>query len=283
MWISTRDRLCRILVPMNSPEVFSYRQLHAAGYTRAQIERSLREGIIQRSARGWYASPLADPTVVRALEVKGHLGCLSGCRFYGVWTPPTNKLHVVYEAGDRPLPASGVLFHAANQPSPQQAVWPLRDCLDHVLHRHSTEDALIVIESAINLLLVSSAEVHSLCSARPVPGEKVRHYLSVAESGSETRVRLFFRRRNVKVTPQVWIEGVGRVDLMVGDRLIIECDSAAHHGSPAQQERDRHRDLMARALGFDTIRLTYHQIWDDWENTQALLSRELKRRRHIAR
>src|SRR5262245_29057267 len=47
---------------------------------------------------------------------------------------------------------------------------------------------------------------------------------SDAQSGIETKVRLFLRSRRIPFRVQVAISGVGRVDLLVGDRLVIELD-----------------------------------------------------------
>lgn len=79
--------------------------------------------------------------------------------------------------------------------------------------------------------------------------------------------------------PQVALDRIGDVDLVVGDRLIVECDSDAHHRSKEEHQNDRRRDLEARMQGFDTIRLTYHQIWTDWEATQAVLLRVIRERK----
>ena len=84
----------------------------------------------------------------------------------------------------------------------------------------------------------------------------------------------------IGVRAQAEIDGVGIVDLLVGDRLIIECDSQAHHGE-TNYENDRRRDLAARDLGFTTLRLSYQQIWKHWKATQQSLTQEIRTRRHL--
>ena len=273
----------RHTLPMKAHGIFSHRQLATNGWTKYAINAALNSGRLKRVTRGWYATASADLNVIRSLTHHGRLGCLSGCRFYGLWTPPTQALHVVYGSNQHPKHGKGILFHYTNHAKPCAPIWSLLDCLDQVLHRHSTEEALIVLESAVNLGLITITDARRICYARPTYGKPALRYLNRAESGSETRVRLFFQQRKVKVTPQVEIPGLGRVDMVVGDRLIIECDSQTYHSSPAQQERDRARDLIARDLGYDTIRLSYHQIWTTWETTQQSLLRELRRRRHLTR
>lgn len=101
-----------------------------------------------------------------------------------------------------------------------------------------------------------------------------------AMSGSETRVRFFLERRGVKVRSQVNIPGVGPVDTVAGNSLIIECDSDAYHSSKRSYEKDRARDLAARLLGYETVRLSFPQIWYDWAATQQSILAIIRTRKH---
>ncbi len=267
---------------MDALGISSYRDLRAAGASRHDISQALAAGTIVRIARGWYrSSPIADPQVAAALKVGGRLGCLSGCQLHGLWVPPHSGTHIVFGEGCAPDRLTRNM-HTTKKPQPRAPVWPLLDCLEHVLHRHSVEDALVVIESALNLHLLTRGELHGLLASHPSRGEMVMKHLGIAESGSETRVRLFLQQRNVLVQAQVEIPGIGRVDLLVGRSRIIECDSRAHHGNSANYEIDRMRDLAARDLGYDTLRLSYRQIWSQWDSTRASLIRHVSRRTHLA-
>ncbi|MEZ5085910.1 MAG: DUF559 domain-containing protein [Tessaracoccus sp.] len=135
----------------------------------------------------------------------------------------------------------------------------------------------------MNKRLLSNSGAQDVIAQLPAKRRLDMRFLSEAESGSETRVRLFFQQRNVPVRPQAWLEGIDRVDLVVGDRLIVESDSAAYHRSIEDYENDRRRDLAARMQGFETVRLSYHQIWRDWEATRSSLLRLLQARKHIRR
>lgn len=105
-----------------------------------------------------------------------------------------------------------------------------------------------------------------------------------AQSGLETKVRLGLRSRRVKVRSQVWISGLGRVDLLVGDRLIIEVDGYQTHGSPARFQEDRRRDREAALQGYLVLRFTYWDICYDWdrrlEATLDIVRRDRHRRSH---
>lgn len=260
--------------------MISYSELRGDGASRRDIERAVAAGAIIRFARGWYALPNANPDVVRAIKIGCRVGCLTGCGLHGLWVPPHAGAHCVYGAGCAP-PLRDPDQHSHSTPQPKAPVWPLLDCLEQVVHRHSMESALIVLESALNQGVISQEELSGVLRVHPVRGAAIRRYLSSAESGSETRVRLFLRRRGVAVRPQVEIGGVGRVDLLVGRTLIVECDSRAHHADPQHYEIDRARDLAARDLGFDTARLSFRQVWQQWSGTRAVLVRQIQQGKHL--
>jgi very-short-patch-repair endonuclease len=172
---------------------------------------------------------------------------------------------------------------------PRSAAWQedaisydLVDCLRQVLHFHDVETSLIVLESACNLRLVSSAMVTELIhECPPRRARLLARFDPRAESGTETRVRLFLVRLGYPVRPQVVIQGVGRVDLLVGESLIIECDSRAHHTGETNYRADRARDLNATASGHHVVRLTWEQTFLTWPTTKSLLLMHLRTRRYL--
>lgn len=89
---------------------------------------------------------------------------------------------------------------------------------------------------------------------------------------------MWLQQVRVQVRPQVQIPGVGRVDLVVGNSLIVECDSERHH---KYTEEDYARDLAAKALGFETLRLSYRQIFLEWDDTKEHLLRRLSTKAHL--
>ena len=80
---------------------------------------------------------------------------------------------------------------------------------------------------------------------------------AVSESGTETLFVHGMAKVGVTVRQQVVIPGVGRVDGLIGERLVIELDSLAHHSDP---RADRHRDALLSALGFRVLRFMYSQV-----------------------
>ena len=136
----------------------------------------------------------------------------------------------------------------------------------------------MVLESAVNLGLISLTDARVLIAG--TSGRKqhaLRFFDPGAESGSETRLRLWLQQHQVQVKPQIDIPGVGRVDFLVGKSLLLECDSRTHH---QYRDEDYRRDMAARALGYAPVRLSYRQLFDDWTDTQEYLVRLLRTRRH---
>lgn len=260
----------------------TYAQLRTHASRRA-IEAALASGYLRRVARGWYAFPSADRRVTTALSAGGRLGCLTGCSFHGLWTPHDRQTHIVFGRGCRPTPDRGLVIHPCDDPQPSTPQWSLLDCLTQVAHRHDLETAVVVWESALHLGLVTASDVSTAASQLPLYARRFAHYLQAAESGSESRVRLFLQRRGVPIRPQVYLPGIGRVDGLVGGKLIIECDSDEHHSSKEQQREDRRRDLAARDRGYDVLRLSSHQVWRVWPATQLSLLHQIRTRAHRSR
>ncbi len=78
-----------------------------------------------------------------------------------------------------------------------------------------------------------------------------------SESGTESLVKLMLMRVGVQFAQQVRIDRVGRVDFLVGEHLVIEVDSKAHHSDPL---RDRARDARLSVLGFPRPALQLLQV-----------------------
>jgi very-short-patch-repair endonuclease len=260
----------------------TYGQLIGSGWTRHEIRIRVARGSLRRIARGWYDLGTSSADEHTAAASGTRIGCLTGLRDHGVWVPPTTHPHVI-----APRWVNTSTRAAVKHELPRGHSWPRRtivfglvDCLRQVLRHHDVETSLIVLESVINLRMVPQSVVVGLTRECPPrrAGQLRARLDPKAESGTETRVRLFLARRGYRVRSQVVIPRVGRVDLLVGESLIIECDSHAHHTGESAYWSDRTRDLRAAALGYRVIRLTWEQVFLDWEVTQALLVEHLRGR-----
>lgn len=251
-------------------------RLYPDEMTKEEIEAAVESGTLIRVVRGWFAYPTAHTWVLQALRAGGRLGCLSGCSLHGVWTPTHRQPHILVDRGVSRMKKAWHR-HLGLMPK-EDAVFPLLDCLAQVIRHHGAEEALTVLESAVNKNLVTQAAAEVLIAdASGRKQHSLRFFDPLAESGSETRVRMYLQQQRVPVKSQVAIPGVGRVDLLVGESLIIECDSEKHH---KHNDEDYRRDMSARALGYTTVRLTYWQIFHDWDNTREHLFRMLRTKQH---
>ena len=86
------------------------------------------------------------------------------------------------------------------------------------------------------------------------------------ESGIESIARYLLQLLGLRVEVQVQIDGVGRVDLLVEGRLIVEIDGRRWH---PDFERDRRRDTSAAIGRYRTLRFTWKQVLYDWPRVQA--------------
>ena len=268
---------------MVNPGPFTRAELALKGIDANELANQLSQGRLRRVYRGWYADAFSPENAVRAVQMGGRLGCLSACKVHGLWVPPSTDLHVMMNPGVRlPVPRpQGVQFHRLSTPC-TSAVAAIEESLAHVLHRHDEETALVVLESAVNSKLVHEADARGLLARVPMRSQRTAdHFSPLAQSGSETRLRLFFQRVGVPVQPQAMITGVGHVDLLVGRSWIIEADSQEHHSAQHNVTVDCERDLAARELGYQRDRLSYEQIWLKWGRTQAWLTTMLRTRRHL--
>lgn len=261
---------------MTTGQVVTVASLLGLGWDRAQVSAAIDAGTLVEVVRGWVAYPTADSLVIEAVEKGGRLGCLSGCRVHGLWTPDHSEPHIIIGRGEKRRRSA---WHRHTSALPGEAVFPVAECIAQVIRHHSPEEALMVLESAVQKGLVTRMEAEVLiadCSS--AKQNALRFFDPRAESGSETRVRMWLQQVRVQVRPQVQIPGVGRVDLVVGNSLIVECDSERHH---KYTEEDYARDLAAKALGFETLRLSYRQIFLEWDDTKEHLLRRLSTKAHL--
>jgi len=148
------------------------------------------------------------------------------------------------------------------------------NCLD-------IERAVVAVDSAINRRLISAEEVKAICSSTSRGRAIARALDPASESGLETLARLRLRRLQIRVRTQVVIDDVGRVDLLVGDRLAIELDGRAWHDRPGDFEADRRRDRDLVALGYLVLRASYNQVMGEWNVIEAQILGLVRSRKHL--
>lgn len=247
--------------------------------SQAEIQRLVRTGGLRRVRRGWYATPTAQPVVVSAVAAGGVLGCVSALAWHDVWVPVSDRLHV----RARPAAHRGPrrFCRQFGRPEPEgAAVDGLDTALRHAVRCLDDEGIVVVCDSLLNLNLMSRAGIEACLAGAPARIRSLVDRCDQAESGTETMVRLRLRSLGIEVRAQVWIDGVGRADLLVGDRLILEIDGRAYHVGSDRFEADRERDRNAVERGYLVIRLTYNQVLHEWPAAEAAILAIVRRRMH---
>ncbi|MBD7956455.1 type IV toxin-antitoxin system AbiEi family antitoxin domain-containing protein [Microbacterium sp. Sa4CUA7] len=240
--------------------VFRRGELLASGYSPTGLTRAVRRGAVLRPRGGAYLHPETAQDVVDAVRVGGRLACVSELARLGVYVRDSGVLHVHLSHGasrlrDLPRAARRHWRPLHRCPHPADASVEVFDALIQAIGCQDPADAVATIDSALHLRLLRADELDELF--RHVDARK-RHLRGLvdgrSEAGTETLVRLMLRAFRVTVDLQVVFVGVGRVDLVVDDWLVIECDSRAHHSEWEAQRRDRRRDQALAARGYCVYR-----------------------------
>ncbi|TJY69346.1 hypothetical protein E4J89_10440 [Arthrobacter sp. CAU 1506] len=98
-----------------------------------------------------------------------------------------------------------------------------------------------------------------------------------SDSPLEVIARALFRAAGLHVETQVQIRGVGRVDMVVEGRLIIELDGFDFHWDRATFLKDRRRNNAGMLSGLPTLRYVYEDLVFTPERVVAEVQTMLRR------
>lgn len=258
-------------------------ELLQRGIRPSQLRTAVQSGVVVRAARGAYLCVHADGDQRDAAASHAQIGCLSALRRANVWAGMDRSLHLQlppHAAGSRPVRGpSGrtIQYHWAHPRfpgeaerswlvSPMEAVWQAIRCLDE-------EHAIACLESAVHERFLTVDQVLELCRQAPARLHRgIREMEFTSGSGMETVVRRRLRHAGYRVVAQVRVAGIGDEDLVVEDCVALETDGEKWHG-PDRFHADHIRDLKTEGLGRRSIRLTHHQVFNEWETTFAAIAR----------
>lgn len=261
--------------------VLPYGAFDAAGFARSDVDRALRKGTIARVRSGWFATPEAHPDVVRAVRVGGTATAATVVRMRGLWVADDIRLHVRVRHSTGRLSAphdrrqaldrarDRVCVHYSRRGPFDRAADLLTVALAEMFACTDAASAIASVDSALDAGRLDLAHLDLIRAWMP-PSRRtlIDRADPDAQSGIETSVRLLLRSRRIRHRVQVHIDGVGRVDVLVGDRLVIEVDGRAFHTGDAFEE-DRRRDFELVTRGYVVLRLSYRQVVHDWDRTRA--------------
>jgi very-short-patch-repair endonuclease len=81
----------------------------------------------------------------------------------------------------------------------------------------------------------------------------------------------------------VTIVGVGTVDLLIGERLIVEADGRGNHDGTSRRHKDLVRDASAAMWGYITLRFDYAMIVHDWDAVERAIIAHVEAGSHVTR
>jgi very-short-patch-repair endonuclease len=263
--------------------VHSVSELKSRGLTDGRIRKLARSGDLVQLRRGWYAENAADPIVRQAVTAGGVLSCVSALRRFGIWIPPDDRrVHVRLPLRNRCDRSSCRGY--GSMPPLSTAVDPLLVAYNCAARCLNDEGFVAVSDSILYQTHHELADLRHAVSAGP------RRLLSLLErcdgramSGTESIARVRFRGAGLKVKVQFYIRGVGYVDLLIGDRLIVECDSREFHTAASNYQTDRTRDRRSLVDDYITIRVTYEDVMFRWDEVMRDVLELVKRREHRKR
>lgn len=255
---------------------------------------------MQRVRQGVYANTDVPADLARAARVGGRLAGVSAAGALGLWTPPRHPLvvEVPAKAGRLRDPDDTrlrlrtgtadvrVLWHSLPPGVAPYGIPPLPEVLRQVVLTEPSEFAVAVLDSAIRRTGLDLFDLELIAAALPRSRRgAVRRATGIPESGTESVLGDLLRQAGVAARPQVPIPftDLDRLDFLVGDRLVLECDSEANHGGRAQRLRDLRRDAQLACLGFIVLRFDYEQVFFDRETVVAAVLAYVERGLHLDR
>lgn len=259
-------------------------EFRAAGVDAYSLQLAVREGVLVRIREGVYASHDTPEPVRHAVAHGGVVGCRSRVRAAGVWVlDETRELHVAMPRNGRSRPHDdcGCVIHWTRSPTPGGSA-SLVDALAQMLRCLGTEDFFVSLESAMRKRLITPAGLARLHASVPAKYRWLVDFArNDADSGLESLLRLRLRAHGISLASQVAIPGVGTVDFVLGDRLILEVDGKPNHVGASKRHKDLMRDAVAAAHGLDTLRFDYAMVVHDWPAVEAAILARIEHGLHL--
>ena len=252
-------------------------RLIAEGVSPRRIAAMTHAGQLVRVRQGWYVLPHIDDELSAAARVGGQLTCTSALARHGLWVLASDGLHVAVnrtacqlrDPADRSRRlrhnASGVVVHWRRESSATTALLsPVEAALADYRRCADLELYLTAVDSALHRHALSAVDVRAVLRyAEPFGVD------GTCQSGIESLFWLRMRRHHLPTRRQVWIEGVGYVDFLLGSRLVVEVDGYQYHSRAPDFERDRRRDTELSRLGYRVLRFSYQQVVDAFASVES--------------
>jgi very-short-patch-repair endonuclease len=262
------------------------------GWTGRALAAAVHRGAIVRVRQGWYSSAFESAENLAAWRVGGRLTCMSGAAHFGLATRSSAALHVAVSPTasrlrepsnmrHRLTPESGTIIHWRPRRSGSAFVESPLSCLVDMCKCESPEFVVAAVDSALRAGLISrSAWLRALAHLPMRLRLQLADVYRRSESIIESITRFRCRALGLAVRIQVTLAPGIRVDILIGDRLVVEVDGREYHSDPAAFERDRVRDARLTALGYRVLHFSYSQVMHDWPSVEAAILAAAGHRNH---
>ncbi|MDU0346722.1 DUF559 domain-containing protein [Microbacterium sp. KSW2-29] len=230
-----------------------------------------------------YADADTCEPMIRAALLGGSPACVTAARHHGLWVLTASEpLHIrLRPHGHRHGTAD--VDHWDHDARDAFGLPPVTQTLRQILRCRGVEDFVVALESALHQKKIRPADLAWLEeNTNKQAREAIAFARHDAESGLETLVRWRLRGWGIDVRTQQDIVSVGRVDLVIGERLIVEVDGVENHAGADHRHRDLVRDAHAAAWGFVTLRFDYAMVVHDWPTVKLAIRAHVDRGLHLA-
>ena len=273
--------------------VARWKDLVDAGIRTGAITGALARGEIVRPHRGCYALPGTPRQLVLEVLFRSQLTCLSWARAHGLPVlSGDHRTHVLVpkDRGVAPWgkrPGLEVAFHRDDDHRAWVPGSPGRWASTAVAHLDRAEACvspiahLAMVDAALGAGLLESRDLVAFTRGTL----EHRAWLMTnaeptAQSIGETVARVALREAGLQVVAQMEFAGVGRVDLVVANAIVVEVDGYAYHSGQLDFARDRERDRALQARGYRVLRFTHEEVlanpWRVVEDVQRVLELRLR-------
>jgi very-short-patch-repair endonuclease len=282
--------------------ILTLAMLERDGVGASRRSALIASGDLMRLRNGWFATRNANPEQLRAVRLGGRLTCVSALRQHRLWVMPDSRLHVAVNGNASRLRSpddrrkswqdrSDVCLHWAEsawKSAPDAAIDGVKASLAQLIRCVDRTSAIVTLDSALNGTasggpLITSGDLTEILALLPAKHATIAGLVDAkAQSGLETLARLRLRCRGLRVRTQAPVEGVGHVDVLIGDRLVLELDSRTHHLGKGY-ETDRARDLELFRRGFIVLRVSYDSVMYHWQAVEDAILLAVRRGDHLRR
>lgn len=236
--------------------------------SRRALRDLVEEGaVVERG--GVVFAPGTDWPLIACRMLGGLLTCHSALAYYSLpELPHPGTVHVAIPSSrGRVRPLAGVVVHrepARWPPGMSPPVAPPRLLVARMLRCAEETPAVVVADAALRRGLVSRVELAAMLrsnrSGGPLGHRRLARCREKARSPIESIARLELEDAGHSVEVGVDVPGVGEVDMLVDDRLLVETDGYQFHSSKGDWSNDRRREQGLIAQGRLWVRLTYDDV-----------------------